>query len=82
MSQSVTPSSRKTGGKRGKIKVFRDCFFFFFFLFCFFSLAADSEELVDHPSGIHRIPQSRREMKFRTAAALKQSSGHDDLQKR
>lgn len=70
----------------GEFKNRQGLFFFSFFaFFAFFAPAADSEEeLIIRRASIASHLESHPEgkMEFRTAAALKQSSRHDDLQKK
>ena len=71
--------------KKKKNKKLSGIVFSFFSFFAFFVPAADSEEeLIIRRASIASHLESHPEgkMEFRTAAALKQSSRHDDLQKK
>ena len=76
---------KKKKKKKEKTKSSGIVFSFFFSFFAFFVPAADSEEeLIIRRASIASHLESHPEgkMEFRTAAALKQSSRHDDLQKK
>ena len=78
-------NQKKKKKKKKKKQNRQGLFFLFFSFFAFFVPAADSEEeLIIRRASIASHLESHPEgkMEFRTAAALKQSSRHDDLQKK